>query len=218
MKGVAVGLAQLWFVAMPDLVLEIRTDPALAMQHAVPRPGARNRVAQRADDFASRQIASDSLAHMGEAEIGRRHFAGDRLVSTAPEIGTIPIDPLGIEHVEKMSFLGTLRQTGAMVKHAMQPGGAGARRTDHQKVWQSRDASAARLTVCGQCPISPALAPRMCYISAAAKRPAPRGLFQADRSRPSISSSASTSGRKRSRSRRSSAGSSGPNSPPPRKL
>src|ERR1700730_9391583 len=158
MKGVAVGLAQLGFVAMADLVLEIRTDPALAMQHAVPRPCARDRVAQRTDDFASRQIASDSLAHMGEAEISRRHLAGDRFVGTPPEVRAIPVDPLGIEHVKEMGFLGTLRQAGAMVEHAMQPGGAGARRTDHQKVWQWRDASAARVIFCGQCPISPAVA------------------------------------------------------------
>src|ERR1700732_4811182 len=169
MKGVAVGLAQLWFVAMPDLVLEIRTDPALAMQHAVPRPCARDRVAQRTDDFASRQIASASLAHVGEAEIGWRHLAGDRFVGTAPEVRAIPVDPLGIEHVKEMGFLGTLRQAGAMVEHAMQPGGAGARRTDHQKVWQPRDASAARLILCGQYPFSPALAPKVCYISAAPK-------------------------------------------------
>src|ERR1700682_3712291 len=179
MKGVAVGLAQLGFLAVAALVLEIRTDPALAMQHAVPRPCARDRVAQRTDDFASRQIASDSLAHMGEAEIGWRHLGCYRFVGTAPEVRSIPLDPLGIEHVEEMGFLGTLRQADAMVKHAMQPGGAGARRTDHQKVWQSRDASAARVIFCGQCPIPPRLgAQGMLYRggreTARAARPLPR--------------------------------------------
>jgi hypothetical protein len=120
------------------------------MQYAVPRPRACDRVAQRAHDFASGQIARDTLSHLGQAEIGRSNLASGRSVGAVPKIGAIPLQPLVIEHVKKVGFLRALREAGAMVQDAVKPGSPGARRSYQQKVRQSPDAWDAWLIICVQ--------------------------------------------------------------------
>src|ERR1700735_1443824 len=144
-------------------------------------------VAQGGDDAAIRNVSLDPIGRERLEEI--RTYLGDLTIAGGiAKMMRVPIDALVVERVEELRLLNAVRQIDAALEHAMQPGGAGTSRTGANDLWQ--------LAV-------HRLHPRARRFTASSCSLAARGFFHDERSIASSFSSASTSGRKRSRSRSS---------------
>ena len=150
------------------------------MQHELVR-GKRmiDRIAQRRDDAAIRNVSLDARGRIRMEKV-RTNFSDLPLAGRVAKMSRVPVDALVVEGVEELRLLDAVRQIDVTLEHAMQPGGAGAAGTSADNFWQPAGHG-------GTHP-SATRGVRRSVRSA-------RGIFHAERSMPSSSSSASTSGR-----------------------
>src|ERR1700733_9261317 len=94
-----------------------------------------DRIAEGADDFASRDMRSDALGGLGEAEVWIDFADGARAVGVA-EMMRVPLDALVVVGGEEVGLLDAGRQIDAALEDLVQPGGAGATRADADEVGQ----------------------------------------------------------------------------------
>src|ERR1700686_4597278 len=95
-----------------------------------------DRVAKRADDFEWWNMRGDSLRSFGEAEIwidlaDRAHAVG------VAEVIRVPGQPLRIIGGEEVGLLDSLGQIDMPDEDFVQPGGAGAARSDPDEIGES---------------------------------------------------------------------------------
>src|SRR5271156_1389118 len=139
-----------------------------------------DRIAQRGDDAAIRNVSLDACRRIRMKKV-RTDFSDLPLAGRVAKMTRVPVDALVVEGVEELRLLDAVRQIDVTLEHAMQPGGAGAAGTSADNFWQPAGHGGTHPSATRG-------------LRGSAERSA-RGIFQAERSMPSNSSSASTSGR-----------------------
>src|SRR5277367_341035 len=150
------------------------------MQHELVRGKCMiDRIAQRRDDAAIRNVSFDARGRIRMEKV-RTNFSDLPLAGRVAKMSRVPVDALVVEGVEELRLLDAVGQIDVTLEHTMQPGGAGTPGTSADNFWQPA----------GHGGTHPSATRGVRRSGRSA-----RGIFHAERSMPSNSSSASTSGR-----------------------
>src|SRR5271170_728221 len=73
--------------------LDVGPRPDITQRQPVTRVEALDRIANRTDDLAIREVQLDALAHLGRSEIARAYFTGWQGRIGLAEVAFVPLDP-----------------------------------------------------------------------------------------------------------------------------